>query len=221
MSEKKKITRKSPLRDKVGGASVRKTQALEIAPVEINDAETDAVMVAVGSLGFAEKGIEELARGSLKMIGMENGKLTERGLNRVKGAVKFLGGLLAGKKHRDALKESGLIWAQVSSFCLACEEFEQMYNAARGKMKQSMGMTVLDTAFELATEGEAIYNKKGEAVGKKRSEKMLDRLLTLAGREFSKDVGKNVAVDPGKGGITLNFHFDGKKNGIAVETVDV
>jgi hypothetical protein len=43
----------------------------------------------------------------------------------------------------------------------------------------------------------------------------------LAGREFSKDVGKNVAVDPGKGGITLNFHFDGKKNGIAVETVDV
>lgn len=88
-----------------------------------------------------------------------------------------------------------------------------------------MGMTVLDTAFELATEGEAVYNKMGEEVGKKRSEKMLDRLMVLAGKEFQKDACKNAAIDAGKGGgITLNFHFDGKKNGVTVgqvETVDV
>jgi hypothetical protein len=138
--------------------------------------------------------------------------------------VKFLGGLLAGKKHKEAMKDSGLIWAQISSFMLASEEFSEMYKIARGQMKHTMGMTVLETAFELATEGEDIY-KNGEVVGKKRSEKMLDRLMVLAGKEFQKESSKSVAVDAGKGGgITLNFHFDGKKNGVAVgqvETVDV
>lgn len=227
MSEKKETHpgwSKEPIKKKVGAAAVRKTQSTEIAPVAIEDAETDAVLVAVGSLGHGCKGIEELARGALKAIGMENGELTERGLNRVKGAVKFLGGLLAGKKHKEAMKDSGLIWAQIASFMLACDEFDEMYKIARGKMKYAMGMTVLETAFELATEGEDIY-KNGEKVGKKRSEKMLDRLMVLAGKEFSKDSGKSVAVDTGKGGgITLNFHFDGKKNGVAVgqvETVDV
>lgn len=227
MSEKKETHpgwRKEPMRKKAGAASVRKTQSTEIAPVDLNDAETDAVLVAVGSMGHGCNGVEELARGVLKDIGMENGELTERGLNRVKGAVKFLGGLLAGKKHKEAMEDSGLVWAQISSFILASKEFEEMYKIARGQMKHTMGMTVLETAFELATEGESIY-KNGEFVGKKRSEKMLDRLMVLAGREFQKDSSKSVAVDTGKGGgITLNFHFDGKKNGIAVgqvETVDV
>ena len=52
---------------------------------------------------------------------------------------------------------------------------------------------------------------------------MLDRLLVLSGQEFRKDVG--MVVPGGKGGsavgggITLNFHFDGK--GKPAEVVDV
>jgi hypothetical protein len=198
---------------------------MEIAPVTISDVETDAVMVAVGSLGYKVNGIEELATGALKAIGTENGELTERGLNRVRGAVKFLGGLIAGKKHKDALRDSGLVWAQVSAFTLASEEFCAMYNAARKNMKMSMGMSVLDAAFEIATEGTDVYYK-GEVVGKKRSEKMLDRLMVLAGKEFSKESGKKVEGGSSNGGgITLNFHFDGKKNGVTIggvgEVVDV
>lgn len=210
-----------PIRQK---DSVVKTQAMTIAPVKVEDAEAETVLIAVKSLGFNEPNIEALAKGAFKMIGTENGELTERGINRVRGAVKFLSGLMSGKKHKVALEEAGLAWAQVSAFCFACPEFRQIYSEAKKSLKLSMGMSILDTAFEMATEGSEVYYK-GEVIGKKKSEKMLDRLMVLAGKEFTKDYGKGAAADTGKGGgIILNFHFDGKKNGVAVdqvETVDV
>lgn len=221
MKTKKAITPKSPLKDKIGSSSIKTTQLTEITNVEINEADVDAVLIATKSLGYSDAGLEELATKSFKMLGMENGELTPRGLNRVRGAIKFLCALLGGKRHKDALKESGLTWAQVSAFTMASEEFNAVYQTARGKMKMAMGMSVLDTAFELATEGDDFYFK-GEVVGKKKSEKMLDRLMVLAGKEFSKDVGKNAKSEgSGNGGITLNFHFDGKKPSVVGEVVDV
>jgi len=200
--------------------SVVKTRELSIAPVKIEDMEADTVLVAVKSFGFDDVGIEGLAQGAFKVIGTEDGVVTERGLNRVKAAVKFLSGLMAGKKHKVALEDAGLVWSQVSAFCFACPEFCQIYNEAKKNLKLSMGMSILDTAFEMATEGSDVYYK-GEVVGKKKSEKMLDRLMVLAGKEFTKDYSKGAAADASKGGgITLNFHFDGKKNGVAVEQVE-
>lgn len=198
----------------------RKTEQMDLAPVVVSEGESDAVLMTAQSMGLAAKGIDDLAEGAFKAIASENGEVTDRGRRRVACAVKFIGGLLGGKKHKNALEESGMVWSQVSSFILACPEFERMYNIARGQMKMAMGMTVLDAAFEMATEGSDVYYK-GTVVGKKKSEKMLDKLLTLSGKEFSKEgKGGNNSIE-GVGGITLNFHFDGKKQNAKVETVDV
>lgn len=202
-------------RERNGRSAQRKTEALDLAPVELGEGEVDAV----SALGCGTGGIEDLANGPLAPIGRENGEVTERGLRRVRSAVKFLAELLGGRKHRDAMAASGLTWAQVNSFALVCPEFERMYQTAKGGMKQAMGAVVLDTAFEMATEGEPVYDRKtGEKVGVKKSEKMLDRLLTLSGREFRKEPGNSKTSLEG-GGITLNFHFDGK--GKPAEVVDV
>lgn len=198
-----------------------KTAAIDMALVEVGESELDSVMTVVNGMGLEGRGVEQLAVGAFKEIGCEQGELTDRGLRRVMGAVKFLGGLLAGKKHKVAMEESGLAWNQVNAFMLACPEFEKVYMAARGKMKMAMGMTVLDTALELAVEGSDVYYK-GEVVGKKKSEKMLDKLLVLAGGEFAKDGGRSASQDsPGKGGIVLNFHFDGKNRAADGEAIDV
>lgn len=202
-------------RERNGRSAKRKTESLDLAPVELGEGEVDAV----SALGCKAGGVEELANGIFAPIGQENGVVTERGLRRVRSAVKFLAELLGGKKHRDAMSASGLTWAQVNSFALVCPEFERMYQTAKGGMKQAMGAVVLDTAFEMATEGEPVYDRKtGEQVGVKKSEKMLDRLLTLSGREFRKEPGNSKTSLEG-GGITLNFHFDGK--GKPAEVVDV
>ena len=203
-------------------ASVRKTEVMELMPVLVSDVEAESVLVAANSLGITDGDVSALARGAFKEIGMENGEVTKRGMVRVQCAVKFLSGLFGGKKHKEAMKDSGLTWAQVSAFNFACPEFEKVYHSARGQMKVAMGMSVLDTAFELATEGAEVYNKDGESLGyKKRSEKMLDRLLTLAGKEFSKEAGKPQNEAGNGGGIVLNFHFDGKKTSSNVETINV
>ena len=202
-------------RERNGRSAKAKTESLDLAPVELGEGEVDAV----SALGCKAGGVEELANGILAPIGQEDGVVTERGLRRVRSAVKFLAELLGGKKHRDAMAASGLTWAQVNSFALVCPEFERMYQTAKGGMKQAMGAVVLDTAFEMATEGEPVYDKRtGEQVGVKKSEKMLDRLLTLSGREFRKEPGNSKTSLEG-GGITLNFHFDGK--GKPAEVVDV
>lgn len=202
-------------RERNGRSAQRKTEALDLAPIELGEGEVDAV----SALGCKAGGVEELANGIFAPIGQEDGVVTERGLRRVRSAVKFLAELLGGKKHRDAMAASGLTWAQVNSFALVCPDFERMYQTAKGGMKQAMGAVVLDTAFEMATEGEPVYNKRtGEQVGVKKSEKMLDRLLTLSGREFRKEPGNSKTSLEG-GGITLNFHFDGK--GKPAEVVDV
>lgn len=201
-------------RERNGRSAKRKTESLELAPVELGEGEVDAV----SALGCKAGGVEELANGIFAPIGQENGVVTERGLRRVRSAVKFLAELLGGKKHRDAMAASGLTWAQINSFTLVCPEFDRMYQTAKGGMKQAMGAAVLDTAFELATVGEIVHDKDGNAVGVKKSEKMLDRLLTLSGREFRKEPGNSKTSLEG-GGITLNFHFDGK--GKPAEVVDV
>lgn len=201
-------------RERNGRSAKAKTEALDPEPVKLDDGEVDAV----SALGCGTGGVDDLANGIFAPIGKENGEVTERGLRRVRSAVKFLAELLGGKKHREAMEASGLTWAQVNSFTLVSPEFERMYQTAKGGMKQAMGAVVLDTAFEMATEGEPVYNKMGDKVGVKRSEKMLDRLLTLSGREFRKEPGNSKTSLEG-GGITLNFHFDGK--GKPAEVVDV
>lgn len=201
--------------ERKGRSAKRKTESLDLAAVDLSEGEIDAV----AALGGSSRGVEELANGALSAIAKEDGVVTERGLRRVKGAVKFLAELLGGGRHREAMNASGLTWAQVNSFMLVSPEFDRMYQTAKGGMKQAMGAKVLDTAFEMATEGEPVYDRKtGEQVGVKRSEKMLDRLLTLSGREFRKEPGNSRTPLEG-GGITLNFHFDGK--GKPAEVVDV
>lgn len=196
------------------------TASTELALVNNTAGEVDAVLAVSQSLGFVDKSVDDITAGALNALATENGEITERGRNRVRAAIKFVSLLLGGKKHKEALKESGLEWAQVTAFVLSCPAFEQIYNVARKHMKMSMGYNILDTAYEMATEGSDVYYK-GEVVGKKKSEKMLDRLLPLAGKEFSKDGGnKKQEVEVQGGGITLNFHFDGKKSQVG-EVVDV
>lgn len=206
-------------KERLGRTARRKTETMKLAPTELSENETDAV----SALGGSTCGLDGLANGMLATIAQENGEVTERGMRRVRCAVKFLSGLLGGKKHKEAMAESGLTWGQINSFLLVSPEFEKMYQAAKGGMKRAMGAQVLDTAMELAIDGEDVYDKDGNAVGKKKSEKMLDRLLVLSGREFHKATlgAKNAGTTDNGGGITLNFHFDGRGRPGATEVVNV
>ena len=196
-----------------------RTARAEVGAVDVTESEVDAVSILGGGSGG---GVEALAAGPLNAIAAENGEITERGMARVRGVVKFLSGLLNGMKHKAALEASGLIWAQVNVFMMASPEFADMYERARSGMKRAMGSTVLDTAFDLATEGVEVRDKDGNPLGyRKKSEKMLDRMLALSGAEFRKDGGGGQSGGVAEGsGITLNLHFDGKGRPGA-EVVDV
>ena len=196
-----------------------RTARAEVGAVDVTESEVDAVSILGGGGGG---GVEALAAGPLNAIAAENGEITERGMARVRGVVKFLSGLLNGMRHKAALESSGLIWAQVNVFMMASPEFAEMYERARSGMKRAMGSAVLDTAFDLATEGEVARDKDGIPLGyRKKSEKMLDRMLALSGAEFRKDGGGGQSGGVAEGsGITLNLHFDGKGRPGA-EVVDV
>lgn len=192
------------------------------APIELAPDEVDAMTVMNG--GANGDLIETLAKEKFAKIALENGELTEYGRTRTKRAVKLIVALLGGAKLRKAMEASGLTWVQINVFSLVCPEFEKMFQEAKSGMKRAMGANVLDTAYELATEGEDQYNAKdGTALGyKKKSEKMLDRLLTLSGREFGRDGGGG-ASGGDQTNIRVELHFDrkGMPSATIGETVDV
>lgn len=194
------------------------------APVELTPEETD--VMSVMNEGAGKDLVETLARGKFAKIALENGELLEYGRTRTKRVIRLIVALLGGAKLRKAMDASGLAWSQINVFSLVCPEFDKMFQAARNGSKRAMGAEILDTAFDLATKGAEQHSAKdGTPLGyRKKSEKMLDRLLVLSGREFQKDAGGvAVGADASKGGITLNFHFDGKgaPSVTAGETVDV
>lgn len=186
-----------------------------LVAIEPTESEEDAVAVLSGSLGLWGGDVDGMYAGLMATFAMNNGLVTEDGLRRVRSMVKFLGGLLGGKRHRAALADAGLEWCQINAYRSRSLEFRRMYDAARAMMKDTMGAAVLDTAYELATEGVEQYSARtGESLGfKKKSEKMLDRLLVMSGREFRKDGGGEAVAGGGGGGdrpaVSLTFNFGG------------
>lgn len=215
--------RKKPWIEKIASGKDAARVGVLADPIELAPEEVDAMTVMNGEANGDL--IETLAKGKFAKIALENGELNGYGLVRTKRAVKLIVALLGGAKMRKAMEASGLTWMQINVFSIVCPEFGKMFQAARNGMKQAMGADVLDTAYELATEGEELRDKEGKGlVYKKKSEKMLDRLLVMAGGEFRKDNGGGGAGNSGGagGGITLNFHFDGKgKPSVTAEAVDV
>lgn len=194
-----------------------RTAKYEVLPVELTDGEVEAVSLLSESGCY---GVEALARGPLAAIAMEGGELTERGVGRVRGVVKFLTGLLDGKRHKDAMRDANMPWVMVNTFLRISPEFSKMYEQAKGAMFHIGEMEAYDTARELSSEGESIYNKDGVFIGKERSERITEALLP--GR-YRKNAGGGGSGGGGAGGnITLNFHFDGKgKPSVTAEAVDV
>lgn len=201
---------------KFSHGSAARTAAVVPASEEPSESETRAVAVLGG--GVADKGLAGLAEGALSALGKEGGVVTESGMARVAAAVKFLAVLLGGGRCGAAMKASGLTWAEANTFMAVSEDFKAMYEAARVGQKRAMGTRVLDAAYELAVDGEDVYDRDGKVVGRRKSEKMLDRLLVLDGKEFTKGgpafvAGLKGGGEAGAGTITLNFHFDGKREG--------
>lgn len=229
MSSKKK---KPPTR-------AEQTAALATLNVKMVPAEPgEGVMAAVGSvarrLGFAGHTMGEMMQTWLKDIVTtgDNGT-TLGGTALAKAAVNYLGMMLTGVKSSEAVETAGLTWSALIMMMDSSEDFRKVVldvyrirKQMQAMQKEAMGEAILDTAFELATVGEEQHHREdGHSLGwKKKSEKMLDRLLTLSGREFNRDAppekGKGGAE--GNGGIVLNFHFGGRERPeVATEVIDV
>jgi len=216
MSSKQTTKKPHPSAGLVKAMQTR-TKKYEIAPVELTDGEMEAASVLSGCPG----GIEALAKGPLAPIAMEDGVLTERGMGRVRSAVKFLTGLLNGCKHKDAMRFANLDWIKINAFLVVSPEFARMYEESKNAMFHVGEMEAYDTARELSVDGENVYDKEGNVVGRKRSERMTE--IMMPGR-YRKNgaAGNSSGGGGGGGGITLNFHFDGKgKPSVTAETVNV
>lgn len=201
----------------------------DIEPLKPDPRIVSAVCLVARRLGLEGKNMDAMMKSWLGDVERDGGKGTAMRI------VNFLGGMLEGRRSGPLVKACGLTWGTVAMLMDGCEEFKKVFLDVRRirkevvqMEKESLGESVLDTAFELATEGADVHSfKTGENLGfKKKSEKMLERLLVLSGQEFRKDAGLAVpgAASPvAGGGITLNFHFDGKgaPSITTGETVDV
>ena len=210
MSEKK-TSKRGGFRwsERIANAAKQSIPQMALVPVELTANELDAVAALRGG---SRGDVDALANGALAEIALEDGRLTEWGRRRAESAVKFLAALLDGKKHKAAMEDAKLTWAQVNSFIAVSPQFEQMYQMAKAGMKRRMGADVLDTAYDLATVGEEQFDKDGNSLGfKKKSEKMLDRLLVMSGAEFRKDgcADGGGAGGGGKPSVSLVFNYGG------------
>lgn len=201
------------------------TAALATLNVKMVPAEPgEGVMAAVGSvarrLGYAGQTMGEMMQTWLKDIVTtgDNGT-TLSGTALAKAAVNYLGMMLTGVRSAEAVEKSGLTWSALIMMMDSSKDFQKVvqdvYRIRRQMQvlqKASMGEAILDTAFELATEGEEQHHREdGHSLGwKKKSEKMLDRLLTLAGKEFSRDAQKPEEKGAsGRPSVALTFNFGG------------
>lgn len=229
MSEEKSVrTAKRAGRPRKAAGEPGETTAL--APIALDQRAEETVCAIARRLKLAD-GYEAAKETWLKCVVDDGGEAAARGI------VNFLSALANGEQQSvKALEANGLQWSQLVMYSEADERFRKVlmdtYRIRKGVAalrKVAMGDEVLNTAYELATEGEKQYNKQtGEYLGhRKKSEKMLDRLLILSGREFARD---GSALEEGgvhaggatAGGITLNFHFDGKdRPAFTTEVIDV
>ena len=233
MSPKKTKTRAKP-RSAGSSSSDGQLMVAPCAPQGVAPVKPDGH--AVAKVGFVARRLGLEGGGMDAMMGGWLGEVEGiGGPGTADRVVRLLGGLLEGQHSGQLVKDCGLTWGTVVLLMDACEPFKKVmldvYRMRREVVqmeKDARGEVILDTAFELATVGAQQYSMKdGMDLGfKKKSEKMLDRLLVLSGHEFRKDVGLAVqgAAGPAAGGgITLKFHFDGK-GGPSIttgETVDV
>ena len=202
----------------------------DIVPLKPDERFVSAVCLVARRLGLEGGGMDAMMGSWLGDVERDGGKGTALRI------VNFLGGMLEGRRSTPLIKACGLTWGMVAMLVDGSEAFQKVYfdimrirKEVVQMEKDSRGEEILETAFELATEGAEQYSAKdGTPLGfRRKSEKMLDRLLVLSGQEFRKDAGLSVPGGRGGsaagGGITLNFHFDGKGGPsiTAGETVDV
>lgn len=161
-------------------------------------------------------------------LAMEGGRLTARGRNRAHCVMRFLGEMLDGRTRSESLRAAGMSVAQLNAFRYACPDLERMYRAAKAAQRESIGEDVLESAYGLAVEGSETYDRDGNPTGvKKKSEKMLDRLLVVSGPEFRKggearQCGGGGDGGEGGGGVSLTFNFGGSAaKTVEMEVVDV
>lgn len=232
--EKWQLMRKAERREKLKArrakerqeeqTQIETVQFLEPARVKL-EGEERAVAVVAGRLGLMGESFEAMAQTWLRPIVDEGLGATDRGLDRARVAIKLLGLMLSGVRVDKARERVGLTKAEEVAFRFACPEFDKLYKTALAAMKESMGEKVLGTAYDLATDGTEVYDKEGNVVGRRKSEKMLDRLLVMSGEEFRKE---KVPGGGGGGGtdranVTVELHFDrkGMPSSATVEAVDV
>ncbi len=197
----------------------RRVRALSLPMPEVAAADVAAAGRIASMCGLeaapGKSGLEAIARGWFEPIAKNlDGVVDADGMARTAAMVKFVSLLCRGRRHSEAMKEAGIDWGVVVGMRFGCRDFDKVYVAALHSMKEAMGNAVLETAFDLATVGVDVRDKKtGEVVGKKKSEKMLDRLLSLSGREFLKG---GAAAQAGRdapakgGGVTLTINIGGE-----------
>lgn len=215
-------------RDKALRRIIAAEQVAEMDPahLEIDEAAVDAVSAVASNLGFAGGDFSMLLATWLRPIAASGAATMERGRNRARCAVEFLAALLDGDGWNGALERSGLTGGQVTAFKFASPEFKKVFDAvlaiSREARARAIGERVEDAALELATKGEEVFDKQGKVVGRRRNVKAVELLLPLAGPEYQK-TGRAASAGGGAevGGITLNFHFDGKGRPGAAEAVNV
>ena len=226
MSEEKSVrAAKRAGRPRKAAGEPGETTAL--APIALDQRAEDTVCAIARRLKLAD-GYEAAKETWLKCVVDDGGEAAARGI------VNFLSALANGEQQSvKALEANGLQWSQLVMYSEADERFRKVlmdtYRIRKGVAalrKVAMGDEVLNTAYELATEGEKQYNKQtGEYLGhRKKSEKMLDRLLLiLSGREFARD---GSALEEGGGSqsskpaVSLTFNFGGGRQQ-SMEVIDV
>lgn len=206
-------------KDKIGERRVLPKTVREACPakMDLDPDAADAVAAVARSAGLAGESFEVMALTWLRPIVDEGLGSTKRGLNRARSVLKFLGGLISGKRHSEALAEAGMTWVQVSAFCHVCPDLKKVYDKVRLIQREArvaeIGEKVEDAAVELATVGEEVYNRQGEVVGRRRNVKAMEMLLPLAGAEYQKAAGRAVAAGGGDGQAmcSLTFNFGGER----------
>ena len=216
MEEKRKKRKPRP--------SLVKSWGTELPAVAATDeALVDALEAVTRKLGFVEVRDYEQVPTWLGPLVMENGEMTERGRNRARCVVKFLGTMLNGGTVKQSLAEAGMTRAQLTAFRYACPALDTVYREVKAALKETIGDSVLEAAYDAAVNGLEVYDGMGNMCGYRKSEKMLDKLLALAGKEFRRDDSSGGGGSGDHANVKVELHFDRKgiSSSATVEAVDV
>ena len=119
--------------------------------------------------------------------------------------IRFLVDLAGGMRHRAALDKNGLRWGVVQIMCNRSAAFKKMYVIAHHTQLDSFKPDVLDSAIDLAVNGDivTVIDREGNIVAedRRRNVKAMEMLLKASDERFRENDGSRNAG----GGITYNI----------------